>query len=83
MPEDLAKAALGEELVVFAGAGISTESPRVFPDSFAQVIAAEARVDLAVLSLSSRDSCRYSCPRIEERRICVATFGPRGRKVDS
>ncbi len=41
MPEDLVTAALENKVVIFAGAGISSESPRVYESTFAQRIAAE------------------------------------------
>jgi len=41
MPPELLKAALSNDLVIFAGAGVSTESRRVFPDTLAERTAAE------------------------------------------
>lgn len=42
VPEDLVSAARARNLVVFAGAGISTEAPGLFPETFYQEI--EARI---------------------------------------
>lgn len=41
LPPELLKAALKKKLVIFAGAGVSTESRRVFPQTFAEEIAGE------------------------------------------
>lgn len=45
LPDQLLEAATSEKLIVFAGAGISTESRTVFPDTFAEVIADRAGID--------------------------------------
>jgi hypothetical protein len=45
MPQELIEAALSGKLVVFAGAGVSSESRRVFSDTFAEVIASKVGLD--------------------------------------
>lgn len=45
MPEQLAEACIAGDLVVFAGAGISTESPMVMPVTFYDHIRAELDID--------------------------------------
>jgi hypothetical protein len=50
LPPRVLKAALSRKLVLFAGAGISTESRRVFPDTFAEVIADRLETNAASLT---------------------------------
>lgn len=43
MPEDIVKATIEENLVLFCGAGISTENKMVMPETICQVLFANLR----------------------------------------
>src|SRR5207249_3991122 len=81
MPEDVITAALDRRLVIFAGAGISTESRRVIPHTWAEGIATELGLrsnDTNFPKLMTEYTDRYGraqlLQRIRERLDYIKAF---------
>ena len=68
LSEDIVNAALHEKLVVFCGAGISTETSFVYPYSFYDDIAYELEIDNQKDSMSFPNLMSEYCKEMKDRR---------------
>lgn len=83
MPEDVLDAARHQRLVIFAGAGVSTEVPAVLPYTFYDEIASEMAIDSASAGPSFPDLMTDYCLQPNGRRKLLKRLKQRFDFIDS
>jgi NAD-dependent SIR2 family protein deacetylase len=63
LPEEIIKAAINNNLVLFVGSGISTESKNVYPYTFYEDIASELNLDTKIIKLTFSELMSKYCEK--------------------